>query len=78
MDQPVADRIGDAGFANGGMPGRGRELAGNQRRGAFTAIFQHLEQIPPLSVGQRREQPIRNATVRTTVPSWTASPFDVV
>ena len=56
MNQPVADRIGDAGFANGGVPGRGRELAGNQRRGALTAIFQDLEQIPPLGVGQWREQ----------------------
>jgi len=30
----------------------------DQRRGALAAIFQHLEQIPPLGVGQRREQPI--------------------
>ena len=58
MDQPVADRIGDAGFANGGVPRRGRKLAGNQRRGPFTAIFQGLEQIPPLGVGERREQPV--------------------
>ncbi len=58
MDQAVADRIGDAGFADGGVPGRRRELAGNERRGAFAAIFQDLEQIPPLGVGQWREQPI--------------------
>ena len=58
MDQPIADRIGDAGFANGGVPRGGRELAGDQRRGPFTAIFQDFEQIPPLGVSERREQPI--------------------
>ncbi len=58
MDQSVADRIRDAGFADGGAPGRRRELTGNQRRGPFAPIFQDLEQIPPLGVGQRREEPI--------------------
>jgi hypothetical protein len=32
MDQPIADRVGDAGLANRGMPGRGRELTGDQGR----------------------------------------------
>ena len=58
MDQPITDRIGDAGFADGGVPGGRRQLTGNQRRGPFTPIFQDLEQIPPLGVGERREEPI--------------------
>ena len=58
MDQPVADRIGDAGFADGGVPGRRRQLAGDQRRGPFAPIFEDLEQVAPLGVGERREQPI--------------------
>ena len=58
VDQPVADGIGDAGFADGGVPGRRRELTRDQRRGAFTPIFQDLEEVAPLGVGQRREQPV--------------------
>jgi len=47
MNQPVTDRIGHAGFADSGVPGRGRELAGNQRRGPFAAIFEDLEEVAP-------------------------------
>jgi len=58
MDQPVADRIGDTGFADGRVPGRRRELAGNQRRRSFAPIFEDLEEIAPLGVRERGEQPI--------------------
>ena len=58
MDQAIADRIGDAGLANRGVPRGRRELAGDQRRGAFAAILDHLQQIAPFGIGQRREQPI--------------------
>ena len=60
MDQAVADRIGDAGLANGGVPRGRRELAGNERRRPFAPIFDDLEQVPALGIGERREQPIIN------------------
>ena len=49
MDEAVADGIGDAGFANGGVPRGRRELTGDERRRAFTAIFDHLEQVAPFA-----------------------------
>ena len=58
MNQAVADRVGDARFPDGGMPGRGRQLAGDQRRGAFAAVFEDLEEIAPLAIRERREQPV--------------------
>jgi hypothetical protein len=39
MDEPVADRIRDAGLANRGVPRGRRQLAGDERRGAFTPIL---------------------------------------
>ena len=58
MDQAVADRIGDAGLANGGVPRGRRQLAGDERRGAFAAIFDDLQQVAAFGIGERREQPI--------------------
>lgn len=58
MDQSIANRIGDAGFANGRVPGGRRELARNQGRGPFASIFEDLEEVAPLGIGERGEQPI--------------------
>ena len=58
MDQPIADRIRDAGLANGGVPRRWRQLAGNERRGAFAPIFNDFQQVPAFRIGERREEPI--------------------
>jgi len=58
MDQPIADRIRDAGLANGGVPRGRRQLAGNERRGAFAPILNHLQQVPAFRIGERREEPI--------------------
>jgi len=58
MDQPVADRVGDTGFPDGGVPRRGRKLAGNQRRGPFAPIFEDFQEIAPLGIGERGEEPI--------------------
>ncbi len=58
MDQPVADRIRDAGLANGGVPRGRRQLAGDERRGPLTPIFNDLEQVAAFRIGERREEPI--------------------
>jgi hypothetical protein len=58
MDQPIADRIGNARFADGSVPGRRRQLAGNERRRPFAAIFEDLEEIAPFGIGEWREQPV--------------------
>ena len=60
MDEPIADRIGDRRVANGRVPRGRRELAGNERRRPFAPIFDHLQQVPPLGIGERRQQPIVN------------------
>jgi len=58
MDQPVADRIRDAGLANRGVPRRRRELTGDQRRGPFASIFNDLQQVAAFRIGERCEEPI--------------------
>ena len=58
MDHPVADRIRDAGLANRGVPRGRRQLAGDQRRGPLTPIFNDLQQVAAFRIGERREQPI--------------------
>ena len=58
MDHPVADRIRDAGLANRGVPRGRRQLAGDERRGPLTPIFNDLEQVAAFRIGERREQPI--------------------
>jgi hypothetical protein len=58
MDQPVADRVGDTGVTNGGMPRGGRELTGDQGRGPFTAIFDDFKQVAALGIGEGGQQPI--------------------
>ena len=60
MDQPVADRIRDAGLTNGGVPRGRRQLTGDERRGAFAPVLNDLQQIPAFRIGERREQPIIN------------------
>ena len=58
MDQSVADRIRDAGLANGGVPRGRRQLTGDQRRGPFAPIFNDLQQVAAFRIGERREEPI--------------------
>ena len=43
MEDAVADGIGDTRFADRGMPRRRRELTGDERGAAFTAIFDFEE-----------------------------------
>jgi hypothetical protein len=58
MDHAVADRIRDAGLANGGVPRGRRQLAGDERRGALAPVLNDLQQVPPFRIGERREEPI--------------------
>lgn len=58
MEDAVTDGIGDTRLADGRVPRGGWELAGDERRAPFAAILDHLQQIPPLRLRERREQPI--------------------
>ena len=53
MDHPIADRIRDAGLPNGGVPCRWRELAGDERRGAFAC---ELAAVVDMSSAARRRR----------------------
>jgi len=52
MEDAVADGIGDTRLADGRVPRSRRELAGDERRAALAAIFDHLQQIPPFGLGE--------------------------
>ena len=58
MNQAVADRVGDAGLANRRVPGGRRQLTGDERGRAFTAIFDDLEEVAAFGIGERRQEPI--------------------
>lgn len=58
MNEPIADGIGDRRVANGGVPRRRRQVAGNERRRPVAPILDHLQEVPTLSIAQRRQQPI--------------------
>lgn len=60
MDQAVADGVGDTGFADRRVPRRRRQLTRDQRGRALAAIFDDLEEVTTLGVGERGEQPIVN------------------
>ena len=60
MEDAVADGIGDTRLADGRVPRGRRELARNERRRPFAPILDHLQQIPPLGIAQRRQQLIIN------------------
>ena len=47
VKEPVQDRVGIGGIADGMMPRRGRKLAGHDGRFAAVPIFQDFEQIMP-------------------------------
>src|SRR5829696_9709956 len=56
MEDAVANSIRDTRFADGRMPRGGGQLARDERRATFAAIFDDLQQIPSFGLGQRREQ----------------------
>ena len=58
MDQAVADRVSDARLANRRMPRGGWQLTGDERGRPFTPIFDDLQQIATLGIGERRQEPI--------------------
>ena len=58
LEDAIADGIGDTRLADGRVPRGRRELAGDERRATLAPIFDHLQEISPLRLGERREQPI--------------------
>ena len=60
MDQAVEDGIGQRWIADGGMPVRYRQLAGDEGRAAAMPVIDDFQQITPAFVGQRRQPPVIN------------------
>jgi hypothetical protein len=60
MNQAVANRIGDAGFTDRGMPRRRRQLAGDERRASFAPIFDDLEEVTAFGISERCQEPVIN------------------
>jgi hypothetical protein len=58
VQEAVADGVGEVGIADAGVPLLGLELAGDESGCALGAVLDHLDQVAPLAVGQRREQPV--------------------
>ena len=58
VEQAVADGIGLVGVADDGVPVGHGQLTGNERRSAFGAVLDHLVEVAPLGVAQRREHPV--------------------
>ena len=58
MDQAVEDGIGQRRIADGGMPVRYRQLAGDEGRAAAMPVIDDFQQITPAFVGQRRQPPV--------------------
>ncbi len=55
MDQPIHDRIAKRDVAHAFVPAFDGHLAGEQRGATARAVFDHLQQIPPLAIPNRRE-----------------------
>ena len=58
MDQAVEDGIGQRRVADGGMPVRYRQLAGDDGRATAMAVIDDFQQIAPAFVGQRGQPPV--------------------
>lgn len=58
MDQSIHDRIAKRGVAHAFVPVLDGHLAGEQRGATARAIFDHLQQIPPLAISNRGETPV--------------------
>ena len=56
---------GLVGVADDGVPVGHGQLAGDERRGAFGAVLDHLDEVSPLGVAQRHEHPGRRFCLRT-------------
>ena len=60
MNQPIADRVGDSWLADRGVPGRRRELTGDERRDAFAPIFDDFQEVAAFGFGERGQEPVVN------------------
>jgi hypothetical protein len=58
VEQPIAKGVGDGGIAEVVVPLRDGDLADDDRGAMAMAVFDDLEQIPALAVGERSEPPV--------------------
>ena len=58
MDEPVEDGVGQRGFSDALVPEVDRILAGDQGRAGLPAVFQDLEEIMALILGERQKTQI--------------------
>lgn len=58
MHQPVEHGVGQGGVADGLMPAGNRQLARHHRGAIAVAIFEDLQQIASMSVGERMQTPV--------------------
>lgn len=54
----VADRVGDRGVTQGGVPLSGRELARDDRRGSVVPVLEDFEEVAALAVLERSDEQV--------------------
>ncbi len=60
MKQPIANRVGEIRVTDRRVPGGQGNLAGDERRRAFRPVLDHFQQVAPLGIRERRQQPVIN------------------
>ena len=58
VDQAVEDGVGQGGMAEGLVPARHRQLAGDHGRTSLVALVEDFQQIPPALVVERSQPPV--------------------
>lgn len=58
VKESIADGIGHGRFADRWVPCLDRQLSRDERRPSFASVLDHLEQVTPLNIRERRQQPI--------------------
>ena len=58
VDDAIEDCVGDGGLADHLMPARDRELGGDDGGPSLVALFEQLEQVEALLIGQTVGAPV--------------------
>jgi hypothetical protein len=58
VEEAVADGVGLGRVADAGVPLLGWELGGDEGGGALGAVLDDLDQVSPLAVSERGEEPV--------------------
>ena len=58
VQEPVTDGGGLVRIADDTVPVGGRELAGDESRGAFATFLDDFDQIPAFTIAQGRQEPV--------------------